>query len=86
MRRAQRLFDIIQHLRRRKLIRASDLAERLEVSERTIYRDIAELMASELKVPIEAIGRLRGQAPVKPVPIGAIKRGAIHAAALGEVG
>ena len=48
--------------------------------------NIAELMASELKVPIEAIGRLRGQAPVKPVPIGAIKRGAIHAAALGEVG
>ncbi|HVT51094.1 MAG TPA: YafY family protein [Dongiaceae bacterium] len=51
MRRAQRLFDIIQHLRRRKLIRASDLAERLEVSERTIYRDIAELMASG--VPVE---------------------------------
>jgi hypothetical protein len=48
--------------------------------------NIAELMASELKVPIEAVGRLRGQAPVKPVPIGAIKRGAIHAAALGEVG
>ncbi|MES1150387.1 MAG: HTH domain-containing protein [Dongia sp.] len=50
MRRAQRLFDIIQHLRRRKLIRASDLAERLEVSERTIYRDIAELMASGVPV------------------------------------
>ncbi|MGD9536481.1 MAG: FAD-dependent oxidoreductase [Alphaproteobacteria bacterium] len=34
--------------------------------------NIAELLASELKVPIEAVGRLRGQAPVKPVPIGAI--------------
>jgi len=51
MRRAQRLFDIIQHMRRRKLVRASELAEKLEVSERTIYRDVAELMASG--VPIE---------------------------------
>ena len=51
MRRAQRLFDIIQHLRRHRLVRASDLAEKLEVSERTIYRDIAELMASG--VPVE---------------------------------
>ncbi|HEY4164979.1 MAG TPA: YafY family protein [Dongiaceae bacterium] len=51
MRRAQRLFDIIQHLRRRRLVRACELAEKLEVSERTIYRDIAELMASG--VPVE---------------------------------
>jgi len=51
MRRAQRLFDIIQHLRRKRLVRASELAEKLEVSERTIYRDIAELMASG--VPVE---------------------------------
>ena len=41
MRRADRLFRIIQLLRRRKLARARDLAEKLEVSERTIYRDIA---------------------------------------------
>ena len=51
MRRADRLFEIIQHLRRRKLVRAADLAESLEVSERTIYRDIRDLMASG--VPIE---------------------------------
>jgi predicted DNA-binding transcriptional regulator YafY len=51
MRRAQRLFDIIQHLRRKRLVRASELAQKLEVSERTIYRDIAELMASG--VPVE---------------------------------
>lgn len=51
MRRADRLFDIIQILRRRKLVRARDLAERLEVSERTIYRDIGDLVASG--VPIE---------------------------------
>ena len=51
MRRADRLFEIIQILRRRKLVRARDLAERLEVSERTIYRDIRDLVAGG--VPIE---------------------------------
>jgi len=51
MRRADRLFEIIQILRRRKLARAQDLAEKLEVSERTVYRDIRDLMASG--VPIE---------------------------------
>ena len=51
MRRADRLFEIIQHLRRRPTVRARDLGEALEVSERTIYRDIRDLMASG--VPIE---------------------------------
>src|SRR5690606_15594410 len=51
MRRAGRWFEIIQILRRRKLVRARDLAETLEVSERTIYRDIRDLMAGG--VPIE---------------------------------
>lgn len=51
MRRADRLFQIVQYLRGGRLLRASDLAERLEVSERTIYRDIADLIGSG--VPIE---------------------------------
>jgi predicted DNA-binding transcriptional regulator YafY len=51
MRRADRLFETIQLMRRQKLIRARDLAEKLEVSERTIYRDVSDLIAS--RVPIE---------------------------------
>lgn len=51
MRRADRLFEIIQHLRRKPTVKARELSEALEVSERTIYRDIRDLMASG--VPIE---------------------------------
>ncbi len=51
MRRADRLFQIVQYLRGGRLLRAADLADRLEVSERTIYRDIADLIGSG--VPIE---------------------------------
>ncbi|RDL51180.1 hypothetical protein BLJAPNOD_02310 [Ensifer sp. M14] len=51
MRRADRLFEIIQILRRKKATRAADLAALLEVSERTVYRDIADMIARG--VPIE---------------------------------
>ena len=51
MRRADRLFEIIQFMRRKNLTRARDLSEALEVSERTIYRDIQDLITSG--VPIE---------------------------------
>jgi len=51
MRRADRLFEIIQRLRRRRIVTAASLAEHFEVSERTLYRDIADLIASD--VPIE---------------------------------
>ena len=51
MRRADRLFQIIQLLRRRRVTTASRLAEELEVSLRTIYRDIKDLILSG--VPIE---------------------------------
>ena len=45
MRRADRLFAIVQYLRGRRLTTAAQLAHWLEVSERTIYRDIADLAA-----------------------------------------
>ena len=51
MRRTDRLFDIIQILRDGKLHRAQDMAARLEVSVRTIYRDMDTLVASG--VPVE---------------------------------
>ena len=51
MRRADRLFEIIQFMRRKDLVRARDLSDALEVSERTIYRDIQDLITSG--VPIE---------------------------------
>ncbi|HEV3074295.1 MAG TPA: HTH domain-containing protein, partial [Thermoanaerobaculia bacterium] len=40
MRRADRLFQIVLCLRRRRVVTARDLARALEVSERTIYRDV----------------------------------------------
>ena len=52
MRRADRLFDIIQALRSAPHpVTAAALAEQLEVTVRTIYRDIAALQGS--RVPIE---------------------------------
>lgn len=50
-RRADRLFQIVQILRGRRLTTAALLAERLGVSARTVYRDIRDLSLSG--VPIE---------------------------------
>lgn len=51
---ADRLFQIVQYLRGGRLVTAAMLAERLEVSERTIYRDIADLQSSGVPTDGEA--------------------------------
>jgi predicted DNA-binding transcriptional regulator YafY len=51
MRRADRLFRLVQLLRGGRLMTARMLGERLEVSERTVYRDVRDLLLSG--VPIE---------------------------------
>ena len=51
MRRAERLFRLVNEMRTRGISRANELAEHFEVSISTIYRDIAHLQASGL--PIE---------------------------------
>jgi predicted DNA-binding transcriptional regulator YafY len=50
MRRTDRLFDLIQILRDGRLHTAADMAARLEVSTRTLWRDMATLIASGLPV------------------------------------
>jgi predicted DNA-binding transcriptional regulator YafY len=54
MRRADRLFQIVQLMRGGRLVTARQLSERLEVSERTIYRDVADLIGSGVPVEGEA--------------------------------
>src|SRR4051812_39275569 len=55
MRRADRLFQIVQRLRRHgAVVTAAALAHELEVSERTVYRDVADLVASGVPITGEA--------------------------------
>ena len=55
MRRADRLFKVIQLLRgRRRAVTASWLAEQLSVSERTIYRDVRDLIVAGTPIAGEA--------------------------------
>ncbi|MBK9442548.1 MAG: YafY family transcriptional regulator [Comamonadaceae bacterium] len=62
MRRADRLFQIVQLIRGRRLSTAAYLAQRLEVSERTVYRDIADLQHQGVPIEGEAgVGYRLGQ-------------------------
>lgn len=54
MRRADRLFQLVQELRRRPVVTAAALAAQLEVSERTVYRDIRDLVLSGVPIDGEA--------------------------------
>src|SRR5579863_8596783 len=55
MRRADRLFQIIQILRRStRLVTARMLAGELEVSKRSVYRDIADLIGQRVPIRGEA--------------------------------
>lgn len=67
MRRTDRLFDIIQILRDGNLHRAQDIAEALEVSVRTIYRDMDTLAASGVPVTGErGVGYMASDAITLP--------------------
>jgi predicted DNA-binding transcriptional regulator YafY len=62
MRRADRLFQIVQIIRGRRLTTAAMLAKRLEVSERTVYRDVADLQHQGVPIEGEAgVGYRLGQ-------------------------
>ena len=55
MRRADRLFQIIQAMRRStRPVTASQLAEELEVSTRSVYRDVADLIGQRVPIRGEA--------------------------------
>ena len=55
MRRAERLFQLIQILRgARRPVTAEQMARELETSKRTVYRDIAELLGQRVPIQGEA--------------------------------
>lgn len=55
MRRADRLFRIVQLLRRRRtVVTAAQLSSRLGISERTVYRDISDLIQAGTPIAGEA--------------------------------
>lgn len=55
MRRAERLFRIIQFMEKRGgVVTARDIADALEVSTRTVYRDVAHLIGSGVAIEGEA--------------------------------
>jgi predicted DNA-binding transcriptional regulator YafY len=70
MRRADRLFQIVQLLRRRRtVVTAAQIADKLEISERTVYRDIRDLIQAGTPIDGEAgVGyRLRAGYDLPPL-------------------
>jgi predicted DNA-binding transcriptional regulator YafY len=69
MRPADRLFQIVLHLGRGRVVTARYLAEQLGVSDRTVYRDIQDLVTSGVPIEGEAgVGyRLRRGFQVPPL-------------------
>jgi len=80
MRRTDRLFDLILILRDGKLHRAQDMADRLEVSVRTIYRDMDTLVASGTPVLGErGVGyMLTSPITLPPINLSMIELEALH--------
>jgi predicted DNA-binding transcriptional regulator YafY len=54
MRRADRLFQLVQHLRTRRAVTGQQLADKLGVSKRTVYRDIRDLEIAGVPIRGEA--------------------------------
>jgi predicted DNA-binding transcriptional regulator YafY len=82
MRRADRLFKIVQLLRGRRLSTAAWLAEKLEVSARTVYRDVADLQGQGVPIDGEAgVGyRLAGGFDLPPLMFTTLEAQALVAA------
>ncbi len=80
MRRSDRLFDILRILRDGRLHRAQDIADRLGVSVRTIYRDMDTLAASGLPVAGErGTGYMvRDAVALPPLTLTAAELGALN--------
>ncbi|MEC8195252.1 MAG: HTH domain-containing protein, partial [Pseudomonadota bacterium] len=80
MHRTDRLFDLIQLLRDGRLHKASDLAEKMEVSVRTIYRDMDTLVASGIPVEGErGVGYiLRAPLFMPPMAFSQVELEALH--------
>jgi len=82
MRRADRLFQLVQLVRGRRLSTAEFLAQRLEVSLRTVYRDIADLQAQGVPIDGEAgVGyRMRAGFDLPPLMFSHLEAQALVAA------
>ncbi|MBO9476233.1 YafY family transcriptional regulator [Shimia sp. R11_0] len=80
MRRTDRLFELIQCLRDGRLHTASALAEQMEVSVRTIYRDMDTLVASGIPVEGErGVGYiLRAPVFMTPMSLTQVELEALH--------